>query len=235
MSIEPNFQELASIWFARARSAWTAILVTATIGLMGSLPATAAPIIFDASPDQATGLVQCCWSNSQFGQNFGDRILFGGGATIGGMDIYTGSGFGGVGQLAVIRLWADNVGTPGALIAQFNNVVTAKDTNGTSTQPSLARLHVDFTSPLNLAAGVAYWIGMSPFSSSWTQAGISGLPGGSGTMAQFIAANYIFTGAHLGDMAFRLYGAEASVPAPGALVLFSLGLLGLGAVRRRLN
>jgi hypothetical protein len=193
-----------------------------------------AGIVWDYSP-QASGTVSTnILINRSAEQNFAERVIFSASTQIFGMDIYMSEDFPqppAVGDQGRIRLWSELNGEPDSLIATFTELVAIVDSEGAVLGNT--RVYVDFSTPLVLDAGVAYWIGMSHEPAGnviphWTQTGLMdpGAPGDS-RMYQFDGTIKIgFTGTNLGDMAFRLHGTSlATVPEPTSIVMFGMGAL----------
>ncbi|MBL8810279.1 MAG: PEP-CTERM sorting domain-containing protein [Planctomycetaceae bacterium] len=195
-----------------------------------------AGIIWDYSP-ATTGATNTDWANLLSFQSFAESITFGSAVQISGMDIYCLNGFATLGDSVTIRLWADASGQPGAVLSSFTESVAVIDSDGAG--PSNERVHVDFTSLLNLDAGTPYWIGMTGTTKELTQTGLKNpnAPGDS-RMAQFNGGDTFshFTPTGVGDMAFRLEGSYvASVPEPSSMAMCGIGacVAGFRAVRRR--
>ncbi len=165
------------------------------------------------------------WENQRLAQHWADNFSFGTNTAVDGMDIYSIPSFGAVGDSVSIQLWADNSGAPGALISEFGEKISTIDLEGA--RGDLNRKHADFTTPLNLLAGVTYWIGMSGLV-EFGQQGL-GDPGApqDGSMARFTPDGFDRTRSEWGDMAFRLHG-KASVPESTTFALLGLGLAALG-------
>lgn len=187
-------------------------------------------MVWDYSPATTGGTVtNDYWTNQYPGQHFADNVSFAAATIISGMDIYNAADFGNLGDVAHVTIWADNSNAPGAIIADFLTTVTAIDSVGAYAGEH--RMHADI-SGFSMAAGTTYWIGMAPSTALWTQTGLNGVAGGDGRMAFFIGSAFNRP-ADIGDMAFRLYATDGTVPEPASMALFGLALLGLGAARRR--
>lgn len=194
-----------------------------------------AEIIWDYSPattaanaDQIGG-----WTSKLSVQSFAESIRFVDPVQITGMDIYSftrnsnwqNTNLPSVGDSVTIRLWSDALGHPATMLTKFTESISVIDSQGATL--SNERVHVHFTTPLDLASGTTYWIGMCGTYTDLAQVGLTnpGAPGDS-RMAQFNYGDDFqgMTSAVVGDMAFRLEG--SAVPEPSTLV----GLLGFGAV-----
>jgi PEP-CTERM motif len=196
--------------------------LTASISLAG-------PIVLDLSPATTHGAITSdYWLNMVGSQHFADKVSFGVDTLITGMDIYMGPQYGHLNEAATVSIWKNKANAPGSLLSSFVTAVSIVDQDGATA--SNHRVHVDFGG-FTMLAGQAYWIGMTPNNTIWTQTGLNGVHGGSHTMAQFNGNNYSFM-ANIGDMAFRLSTVNA-VPEPGSLALFGLALAGFAAARRR--
>ena len=209
----------------------TCTLAATTFTVVGEVTAG---VILDWSPQTTGAVAEDDYTNLLASQSFAELFSFANGAQVTGMDIYDAASYGHVGDSATISLWSDSAGQPGALITRFTESVSVVDTQGANTGEQ--RLHVDFTTPLNLSGGTTYWIGMTGTSTYFLQTGLKG-PGhpGDSSMYQYSAFYTYGSLTPIGDMAFRLEGNASPVPEPSSFALLGLGALSLavGAYRRR--
>jgi hypothetical protein len=176
-----------------------------------------AAIVWDYSPATTGGNGQPDWSNQSLAQNFLEQIQFGGNTTLSGMDIYSISSFGTLGQSATIRLFGDDGGQPGKLIREFQEVISAVDSDGVGSVPNVTRKHVDFSVSLSLLPNTTYWIGMSGTAAELAQMGLQINPPGDGGMWQLAGDTPQYYAATIGDMAFRLEGTTV-IPEPSTFI-----------------
>lgn len=211
--------------------------ITAGVGLLTAVLAGGvahASVIWDYSPatTQASitppeyGGVGGNWSNWSYGQNFAESVSFAAGATVTGMDIYSGPTWGSVGDSVTIRLWSDLNGSPDLLLQEMVTTISAIDDDGAVL--GVNRKHADIA-PLILTAGTRYWIGMSGVTEI-AQAGLTTVD--DGVMAQFNNTDFLYLQT-IGDMAFRLEGTSDPVPEPGTFILLGGGFAGLAFYRRK--
>jgi len=216
-------------------------LTLITLALVATL-AKADPVLLDRSPDAyptATLLASNSgnWANSRDSQHFADSFSFASGEVLTGMGLYSGSDWGSLGQTVTIQLWADNAGTPGLLLNEFQESISVIDTNGSSSASLINQKYVDFTNPLNLAGSTLYWISMSGGDgSSYSELAMLGL---SGSGAPDDGRSFQISGntpqgfTPVGDASMRLYGHE--VPEGGLTVsLLGVAMIGLVSLRRKL-
>jgi hypothetical protein len=186
-----------------------------------------------ANPAPGSGAV---WTNRQNIQHWADSFVLSYDAAATGMDIYTREFFGQIGTSVIIRLYADNAGIPGTVLATLNETITLRDTDGAAGLDEVTRIGAVFSSPLALNANTTYWIGMTSSTSDIGQLSLTGpnIPE-NGSMARFVNTTYSSTNS-VGDMAFRLQGDFApsgAVPAPGGLILAFAAAPALALLRRR--
>lgn len=210
------------------------LIVPVLVCWLGSANATPI-IVWNQSPSAIGGtMTNSAFTNNMEDQNFSDLVRFDTDIWLTGMDIYMDFREGAVGDAATIRV---RTGSHVGSLFEFNETVSLIDTSGTTnTIPALRRVHVDFTNPVSLLAGVDYWIGMSGTDDQLFQAGIKG---GSGPLldnrvAMYDGTVFGFFPSDVGDQAFRLWGeVSTNVPEPPLFSLFGIGLAVLGWSRRR--
>ena len=199
-----------------------------------SAPA-AAGVVFDRSVDAIGGLSGGSFtaSNITGGQHFLVHFSLGSATNLSGADIYSScptQGCGGaVNDGVTLQFRSDIAGVPAGIdLFNFTSTISTVDSNGTTLNPNIRRLHADF-SAIALAAG-DYWFGMSGINEiGWD------LEFGNNGTGDTYQANGANPFSSLGSAAhpFRLYGDQNAVPEPasGGLLLMALG--GMGYVLRR--
>ncbi|MGE0383306.1 MAG: hypothetical protein AB7Q97_01155 [Gammaproteobacteria bacterium] len=193
----------------------------------------AAAVLYDASPD-TTGAEQetLALSNRAAFQNFVDRVTFATGVRLTGMAIFTIDPLGKAAVDVTVRIFADDGGRPGALVAKFTETRDARDKQHATSDPAFIRVHATFAEPVELQPG-DYWFGMSGTKFELGLFGLSALDDNgmwlmSGDSPRSFRAS--------GDMPLMLEGEirpPASVPLPASAWLLAAPAGGLLARRVR--
>jgi len=209
-----NFKKLALVaalaCTALATSANAAIVVNRSVDTIGLTPGFTA-------------------ANQPF-QNFLVRFTLGANTNLNGADIYSDFANGNLlGTSATIKFRLDNAGAPAATdVLNFAANINAVDNVGSSTQPTIKRLHVDFGA-LNFGPGT-YWFGLSGTSSEigWN---LQFSSPGADPLYQLSFSNVVGPLSNT-KAAFNLYSA-APEPASWALMLVGFGAAGYAMRTRR--
>lgn len=207
-----------------------------TLALAATLSAgavQASTIVWDQGP--STGDIGDEWSNTSDGQNFADSVTFASTTAVTGYNFFTDLDLtSDNGSSAFhLKVLTDAGGEPGSYLVQ--------EDIGYATMTQLANglTEISFVfSPIVLAAGQTYWVGVSGNGFEAGQYSVLG-PNYDG-MAQFNGSSFDFmaTGVNgytdVGDQMFQLTGVSG-VPEPTglALVAAGLGVAGFAARRRR--
>ena len=160
-------------------------------------------LVWDQSPDQIGGsLTSCCFTNETPGQNFADIVRFDTQVQLTGMDIFMHNAFPSLGDTGTVRI---RTGSHLGPLIEFAETVSLIDNDGTATIGVLDRVHVDFTNPVALLAGVDYWIGLSGTSTNWVQAGITGGTGPllDNQLARYFGTTFIVFATDVDDQTLR--------------------------------
>ena len=194
--------------------------------------AASADVVFDQSPDVSGVSPSFTASNIAQIQNFLLEFTLGSETELTGADIYSDCcAFSE--QQVILKFREDVMGNPAASnLFSFSSLISAIDNDGSSTFPSLKRLHADFT-PFTLAAGT-YWFGMSGDNS---EAGLNlnfSSPSPYGAW-QLSGDNLQFSFGNNTRFAYRLEGTSSAAPEPAAwaLMIGGFGLVGTVLRRRR--
>jgi len=133
-----------------------------------------ATIIFDYSPFTTMGS-GTSFANNSMGQNLVERIRFATDVQVTGMDIYSQTTNGKVGDKVTIRIFNNAGVKPGSLFTTLFEIISIIDTEGTNSTEN-NRKHTDFSTPVNLLANTDYWIGKSGTGFDIAQLGLNAFP-----------------------------------------------------------
>ncbi|WP_119460494.1 PEP-CTERM sorting domain-containing protein [Rhodospirillaceae bacterium SYSU D60014] len=195
--------------------------------------ANAAVIYDNGSPDLVNGNEATAWVQAE-------DFTLGAGGAVGGAGVYI-AGSGGIGNwdgTVEYFLFADNAGTPGAVLT------SGSGQNATTTDTGIAWVaggntffvEFDLESVFAAAAGTTYWLGIhlaDDFARDniyWVTTASNGTS--FGRESQYEALDNWSN--NFSEHAFFLTGDErVSVPEPSILALLGAGLFGLGLIRVR--
>ena len=211
-------------------------LSLAAIALLSSAALFAAPVV-DHSPDALglTSLSAFTASNQAGGQNFLARFTLTSDTEVGGASIYSncasiGCGGPSIGTAVVTKIRGDDGGAPGASnLFEINSLVTAIDAMGSSTEPTVQRIHTDFSSFMLLAGN--YWIGISGASSEIGLSLQSNTPSAGLWQLSGDSASHSLTNTFAA--AFQIDGTVYATPEPATTAMVAAALVLMGGLRRR--
>ena len=171
----------------------TSLLLSA-VAVCGLAAVASGDVVFDFGP--STGANGGCWANSTSGQNFAEQVTLGSNASVTGINIYTCiSAPSGTSHIKF--LYDDGAGNPGAVMTEWDQSADSWTLEG-----SEYVAYYEFA-PVDLSAGVTYWVGVS--GNGWEHGQSSVMTPGDGTMAQFSGSVFSFH-ASVGDQMFQLLG-----------------------------
>jgi hypothetical protein len=172
------------------------------------------------------------WQNQTQAQNFADNFTLAVNTTITGFNLFTGNFP--PGGTYNVHLYADSGGQPGALLDSQDVTASSFTFYGNLGGQAIYEAVLP-VAPIDVLAGVQYWIGASGNGFEAAQLSLLG-PGdpGDGRMAQFSGGTFVgFTG--VGDQSYQLIGnpTGGTTPEPSSLTLIGVGLAGLYRPLRR--
>ena len=202
----------------------------------------ASSVILDQSPEVIGGTFNGPWNNVYEASRYYDRISFASPVTITGMDLFIDDGYGFEGQSVIVSLiTGDFSNSP----QNFLETISIKDYDGAGMAydwsyngetGTVARAHVDFTTPIYLLPGTDYWIGLSGEIEELSYLGLidSSGPTVDGLSALINSSNTNWNWPV--EMPYRLEGelsGPSPVPVPPSFLLFGSSLMGTVFIRRR--
>jgi len=203
-------------------------LIAVCLSMTTIISAHASSIIVDESPDVIGLTPGFTASNVSAGQNFLVQFTLSMPETIGGVDIYSDLSGVSLGNGVEIKFRSDVSGTPAVTnLLAINSTIDVIDSMGSSTYPSIQRLHADII-PVLLGAGT-YWYGMSGTNEIGWNIDFD-TPGSLGAW-QLQGDSLQFSFDNDAAFAFRLEG--VAVPEPASTTLIGTALAGLGLIHRR--
>lgn len=192
-----------------------------------------AAVVVDRSVDTISLAAGFTAENQAGGQNFLVRFSLSAATSLTGADIYSAFIPVSVGTGVTLKFRNDVAGAPDANdLFNVTSTVSAIDSVGSSTNPSIQRLHADFAA-LDFAAG-DYWFGMSGTGDEigWNIDTNSPITNGA---YQLIGSNLLTALPQSWAFAFNLYDGANAVPEPTSLPLVLLAVGGMAYSMRRRN
>ena len=209
------------------------------IAVLSSGALFAAPIV-DHSPDALglTALAANPLQNQSNGQNFLVHFSLASATEIGGASIYSDCpkldcDSTSIGTAVVTKIRADVGGAPDTVnLFEINSLITAIDSMGSSAEPSVRRIHTDFSS-VTLAAG-DYWIGIS---GAVVNIGWNVQIGGPSTGLWILFDDLAVYPSDVATAPFQVDGVIVpnDVPEPATAAMVAAAMVLMGGLRRRRN
>lgn len=191
---------------------------------------SADPIVWDLGPTAGTPYE---WgaANIPTSQNYVDDILFSANMSITGLHLFT-SAYHSPTSSHHIKFFMDSgTGSPGSLLTEFDVVPTVANQ---SIGIGYIKENILHFSPVNLQAGLTYWVGGSHIYNNAMVTISSGSSIVNGQFAKLSGNTFSNLETSRGDIMFQLEGTQtAPVPEPTTLALIGLGLADIGFARKK--